>query len=42
VLFRSVERLEGIQHPKLRERLGINPFISFKSQIKAVFTGKYT
>jgi peptidoglycan/xylan/chitin deacetylase (PgdA/CDA1 family) len=38
----SVERLEGIQHPKLRERLGINPFISFKSQIKAVFTGKYT
>lgn len=38
----SVEMLAGIQHDKLRDRLGINPFISFESQMNAVFTGKYT
>lgn len=38
----SVEMLGGIKHSMLRERLGVNPFISFESQIHAVFTGKYT
>lgn len=37
----ALDKIGNISHPQMRERFGINPFISYQNQILAIIEGKY-
>lgn len=37
----TIDKINGIAHSNMKERLGLNPFISFENQILAIIKGKY-
>lgn len=37
----ALNKIDNISHPHMRERFGVNPFISFENQILAIIEGKY-
>lgn len=37
----ALDKIGNISHPQMRERFGVNPFISYENQILAIIEGKY-
>ena len=37
----ALDKIGNISHPQMRERFGVNPFISYQNQILAILEGKY-